>query len=102
MGGRRKGIPNKVTGDARQFLAAMIGRQLPHVEKWIRQASEGIKNEDGSWLVRPDPKGATQLIAQVADFTIPRLARTEVVGDSKQPLSIEFVNVKPPGKSEEK
>ena len=34
---------------------------------------------------KPDPKGALDMLAKLAEFAAPKLARTEVVGDEKAP-----------------
>ena len=92
-GGSRKGVPNKATADVRAALALMLEGNVGKVEAWVREVAEGVKEprteggkpvlgDDGQplmkWLRAPDPGYATRLLLDVAEYHIPRLARTEI------------------------
>lgn len=92
--GRPKGSVNKATKTFRETVSAMLEGNAENVQKWLETVAYG----DGD-LVKPDPKGALTLMAQLAEYATPKLARTEMVGDENNPLQtvnkIEFVVVKP-------
>ena len=92
--GRPKGAVNKATKTFRETINALLEGNAAHVEEWLHTVAYG----DGD-MVKPDPKGALDLLAKLAEYATPKLARTEVVGDKDQPLnhSIEFVIVDPKG-----
>lgn len=91
--GRPKGSVNKATKTFRETVSAMLEGNAENVQKWLETVAYG----DGD-LVKPDPKGALTLMAQLAEYATPKLARTEVVGDDENPLSmvtkVEFAIVK--------
>lgn len=67
-GGRQKGVPNKVTADVRQVFAGIMERNAAKCEAWIEQVAE------------TDPFKATDLLLRLAEYHIPKLARSEVTG----------------------
>ncbi len=77
--GRPKGVPNKATKQFRETIQQLLDNNSENVEKWLTQVAVG--DEDN----KPDPKGALDMLAKLAEFAAPKLARTEVVGDEKQP-----------------
>jgi hypothetical protein len=77
--GRPKGSPNKVTKQFRDTIQQLLENNSENVELWLTQVAVG--DEDN----KPDPKGALDMLAKLAEFAAPKLARTEVVGDEKQP-----------------
>jgi hypothetical protein len=100
-GGRKKGTPNKVTTETRNLFSKMFERLAPDVEKWIRATAEGrevpIVTEDGELLrdakgkvltktVGQDPARAAELTQRLAEFCIPKLARTEHADSNGAPL----------------
>ena len=95
-GGSRKGVPNKATGDVRAAFALLLKRRADLFDAWIMAVAEGEKEprvEDGKpvldeqgepimkWLRRPDPGYAVTLALNVAEYHIPKLARTEINGE---------------------
>jgi hypothetical protein len=73
-GGRKKGTPNKVTGDARAAIAAFMDESAPEARKLWQQLAYGDK-EAG---IKADPARALELLPKLGEFVIPKLARTEV------------------------
>jgi hypothetical protein len=92
--GRPPGSVNKATKTFRETVSAMLEGNAENVQKWLETVAYG----DGD-LVKPDPKGALTLMAQLAEYATPKLARTEMVGDENNPLQtvskLEYVIVKP-------
>ena len=68
-GGRVKGTPNKATAEIRSLFAKMLDGLAPEVEGWIRKVAED------------DPGRAADLTLKLAEFHVPKLARTEIAGD---------------------
>lgn len=79
--GRPKGAVNKATKTFRETVSAMLEGNAENVQKWLETVAYG----DGD-QVKPDPKGALTLMAQLAEYATPKLARTEMVGDEEAPL----------------
>jgi hypothetical protein len=79
--GRPPGSVNKATKTFRETVSAMLEGNAENVQKWLETVAYG----DGD-QVKPDPKGALALLAQLAEYATPKLARTEMVGDAEQPL----------------
>jgi hypothetical protein len=76
-GGRKAGVPNKVTSAARQAFLATFGKLEGDLEGWIRRTSE------------EDPAKAADLIIRMAEYHFPKLGRQEVTGADGGP--VEFV-----------
>jgi hypothetical protein len=77
--GRKAGVPNKVTQEFRETVRKLLENNAENVEVWLTQIAIG--DDDN----KPDPKGALDMLAKLAEFAAPKLARTEVVGDEKAP-----------------
>ena len=89
MAGSRKNVPNKVTTDARKAIATFVDGNAHQLSKWLRSVSEGVLSSDGSkYVVAPNPAKAFELFQSVVEYHVPKLARTEVVGDGGGPLRI--------------
>ncbi len=91
-GGSRKGIPNKVTTEARQAIAAFVDGNAHRLTGWLDQVADGIpkEGEDGFWLV-PNPAKAFELFQSVVEYHIPKLARQEHVGEGGGPLVVNLI-----------
>lgn len=85
-GGRSKGTPNKVTQEFRDTVRKVLEDNSENVGKWLAQVAEGNGNPD-----KADPGKALDLLAKLAEFAAPKLARTEHVGDGGGPLSVNIV-----------
>lgn len=73
-GGRRKGIPNKATARAREAIAAFVDGNAYRLTEWLDRIAE------------ENPKDAFNCFQSVIEYHIPKLARTEQVGDEGGPI----------------
>lgn len=89
--GRPPGSVNKATKTFRETVSAMLEGNAENVQKWLETVAYG----DGD-QVKPDPKGALQLMAQLAEYATPKLNRTEHTGMNgatiDHSLTIKFVD----------
>ena len=84
--GRPKGVPNKATTEAREVVKAILDSNLPFIQAWIQSTAEGIMDDQtGKWIVAPNPAKACDIVQNMVEYAVPKLARTEVVGDEKAP-----------------
>jgi len=75
-GGRTKGTPNKVTQDFRETVRRLLEDNSDNFSVWLASVAQD------------DPGKALDLIAKLAEFAAPKLARTEVVGNAGGPIVI--------------
>lgn len=76
-GGRKLGTPNKATGAAKLAFAAFVDNNADRLQAWL---DEIAMNE------KLGPKIAFDCLMQVAEFHVPKLARTEVLDVSTEPV----------------
>lgn len=88
--GRPKGVPNKSTIEFRETVSRLLEANTENVALWLQQVADG--NGDPS---RADPGKALDLLAKLAEYAAPKLARTEVVGDGggaiDHSLTVQFI-----------
>jgi len=85
-GGRKAGVPNKVTQEAREAVKALLDANLPYLQVWLQTTADGVYDDlAGKWIVPPNPGKACDIVQNLVEYSVPKLARTEVVGDEKQP-----------------
>ena len=85
-GGRNPGVPNKATQEAREAVKAILDSNLPFIQSWIQQTADGIMDDQtGKYIVQPNPAKACEIVQNLVEYSVPKLARTEVVGDEKAP-----------------
>ena len=93
-GGRAQGTPNKATSQARQAIALFVDQNAHRLTEWLDSVAAGDVEND----IKPNPAKAFELFQSVVEYHIPKLARTEVAGDSENPLQavtrIELVALK--------
>jgi hypothetical protein len=86
--GRAKGTPNKATANAREAIARFVDGNAERLNGWLDQ----IEAEDGA-------KAAFQCFTDLLEYHVPKLARTEHVGDGGGPVkasvTVEFVSNAP-------
>jgi hypothetical protein len=75
-GGSRKGRPNRVTAYSRETFRQIWEKIAPHVDTWIMR------------VAKKSPDKAAALALQLAEYHVPKLARTEVVGVADQPIRV--------------
>ena len=93
-GGRQAGTPNKVTNEARQAIASFVDGNAHRLTEWLDAVADGVKTEEGDYVVPPNPAKAFDMFQSVVEYHIPKLARMEHSGSDNQPLVIEHnVNV---------
>jgi hypothetical protein len=85
-GGRKSGVPNKATREFRETVRLVLEQNSENVGRWLALVAEG----DGTDTGKPDPGKALDLLAKLAEFAAPKLARTELAGDAEQPVHITF------------
>jgi hypothetical protein len=86
-GGRKPGVPNKATTEAREAIKALLDANLPFIQSWIVATAEGIFDDQaGKFIVQPNPAKACEIVQNLVEYSVPKLARTEVVGDEKTPV----------------
>lgn len=84
--GRVKGVPNKVTADARKAIAEFVDGNAHRLVEWLDAVAAGDPAHDRA----PDPAKAFDLFQKVIDYHVPRLARSEVTGKDGGPQSMEL------------
>jgi len=84
--GRPKGSANKSTSMAREAIAKFVEGNAHKMEEWLTAVAEGKQDpKTKKWLVPPNPEKAFGMLQTVMEYHVPKLARTEVVGDEKAP-----------------
>lgn len=82
--GRPAGIPNKATTEFRDAVNKLLEHATPKMVEWLNEVAE------------KDPSKALDLIARMAEYAHPKLARTEHVGNNgdviKQSIEVRFVH----------
>lgn len=74
--GRKKGVPNKATDDLRKFLKSFCEKNADKMQGWLDRTA------------RKDPLGALKVLEALCEFSLPKLSRTEMVGDPNQPIEV--------------
>jgi hypothetical protein len=84
--GRPKGSPNKSTAMAREAIAQFVDGNAHKMEEWLEQVAKGVKNDEDKYIVLPNPEKAFGMLQSVMEYHVPKLARTEMVGDETAPV----------------
>ena len=86
-GGRKPGVPNKATQEAREAVKALLDANLPFLQTWLQNTADGIFDDQaGKWIVPPNPAKACDFVQNLVEYSVPKLARVENVGDEKAPM----------------
>ena len=72
--GRPKGVPNKATADVKQAIAAFTSANVDKLDEWLNSIDDPAKRLD--------------LYFKALEYTMPKLARSELVGDKEQPIQV--------------
>lgn len=79
-GGSRKGVPNKVTVEFRETVRKVLEDNAANMGVWLTAVAEGKGD------AKPDPGKALDLLAKLAEYAAPKLARTEHTGEGGGPV----------------
>ena len=89
LGGRAPGTPNKATSDARQAIASFVDGNAHRLTEWLDKVANGVRNDDGEFVVPPNPAKAFDMFQSVVEYHVPKLARHEHAGDPNAPVVID-------------
>ena len=89
LGGRAPGTPNKATSDARQAIASFVDGNAHRLTEWLDKVANGVRNDDGEFVVPPNPAKAFDMFQSVVEYHVPKLARHEHTGDPNAPVVID-------------
>ncbi len=88
-GGRRLGTPNKASNDSRRAITTLIEGNIDKLSEWLDTVASGVRKVDiqtgkqtQEYLVRPNPAKAFDMFMSAVEYTIPKLARTEIVEEA--------------------
>lgn len=84
--GRKPGVPNKTTADARKAIADFVDGNSHRLTEWL----DAVANGDPANEVKPDPAKAFMLFQSVVEYHVPKLARSEVTGKDGGPQKMEL------------
>jgi hypothetical protein len=76
--GRPKGTPNKATADVKQAIAAFTSANVDKLDEWLNSIDDPAKRLD--------------LYFKALEYTMPKLARSELIGDKENPIIVQTVN----------
>jgi len=88
LGGRAPGTPNKATSDARQAIASFVDGNAHRLSEWLDQVAKGVRNDEGEYVVQPNPAKAFDMFQSVVEYHVPKLARHEHAGDPEAPVVV--------------
>ncbi len=83
-GGRQAGTPNKATQEARQAIALFVDQNAHRLTEWLNAVADGDPLND----IKPNPAKAFEMFQSVVEYHIPKLARTELAGDTDKPIEL--------------
>jgi hypothetical protein len=75
--GRPAGVPNKATSEVKAAIAAFTSANVDKLDEWLNSIDDPAKRLD--------------LYFKALEYTMPKLARSELVGDKDQPISVSLV-----------
>ena len=76
--------PNKATIEFRETVQMLLDDNRENVARWLTLVAEGDGTDKGA----PDPGKALDLLAKLAEFAAPKLARTEITGKGGGPVVV--------------
>jgi phage-related minor tail protein len=79
--GKKPG-PNKKTTEFRATVQALLESNAENVAIWLQRVADGVDE------VKPDPGRALDLLAKLAEYASPKLARTEHTGEGGGPVIV--------------
>ena len=82
--GRPKGAINKTTIEFRETIQKLLDKNTDNVSIWLEDIANGDITQDR----KPDPYKALDMLAKLAEYAAPKLARTEHVGNNDGPIEM--------------
>lgn len=82
--GKVAGTPTPQIHRFRVAVAKLLESNENNFMRWLTEIAEGNEAKG----LKPDPKGAMDVIAKMAEYAAPKLARTEVVGEGGGPVGL--------------
>jgi len=76
--GKKKGTENKATKDIKEAYRQLIEKNLDNMTKWLET------------IAYKDPAKAINIISELSEYVIPKLARSEHVGEDGGDIKISF------------
>ena len=71
----------------REAIANLLERNAENMDKWLTSVADGDEVKG----IKPQPDKALDIMQKMAEYHIPKLARTEVTGAENGPLTIKVV-----------
>lgn len=81
--GRPKGAVNAVTKEFRETVTKLLEKNSENVGIWLQSVADGNGNPD-----KADPAKALDLLAKLAEYAAPKLARVEHTGEGGGPVVV--------------
>lgn len=78
-------MPNRVTVEFRDTVRRVLEENSENVGVWLSQVATGSHGKE------PAPEKALDLLAKLAEYAAPKLARTEVTGADGGPLQVQSI-----------
>lgn len=75
--GRKKGVPNKATANAREAIGRFVDGNSHRLQEWL----EEVYKYHGA-------VAAVRCFSDLIEYHVPKLARTEVAGDAENPINV--------------
>jgi hypothetical protein len=75
--GRRKGVKNKSTQNAREAIARFVDGNADRLQEWLDE----VHDRDG-------PLAAIKCFSDLIEYHVPKLARTEITGKDEGPVEL--------------
>lgn len=82
-GGSRKGCPNRATAEVREAIRELVDGNVFRLQQWLDTVADGVINDEGEYLVPPNPEKAFWMVQALLEFTLPKLQRTNVAVSSE-------------------
>lgn len=79
--GRPKGKPNKTTAEIREAYQSFVENNIPNFEEWLNR------------VAKTNPAKAIELVTGLSEYFLPKLQRSEIVGDKENPLELDLAKL---------
>lgn len=79
--------PSKTTIEFRETVQKLLDENRANMSAWLKLVARGSKAKG----LDPDPARALELLAKLAEFAAPKLARTEHTGEGGGPVKYQAV-----------